>query len=899
MAINTEYYGTSDTWADMSSSLSHVTVKVPTANPYDAAGTNMGAFCILWGREWAETGDYQVELDRSFAYIGMDADAPQLRQEWTSRLVHSGDLADRYAYIRMQPSEITPVGWMMGNLGGGTGVDYPNPQFDASPHSAQYSTAPFDYDPTWLPTSWSPPHGTSTYYGGTVDYLVYYGSHCAPVLSWDFYRRCKLVPLITCCSLTGGHTAADLAACTDISQADAMLGSFATYDLDAYIRQGAYLTMPVVVQVGCAAVRIDFAATPGNPNTYYFFDGASSLGTMQGVWTPAYLSQEKYPFTSHWLVGEDTEIADSSTYMCLIPTGLSYGTQVMCADGYSRSTGYSGHWILLGTGRISGAKYFYTPSNKINIWPECVDRESWNLLEFASGYAVNTLAYKYIDESTKDDFVEYVRKAVAYYGMFFSDGVVNAVPETADMNTAGLHLGIVDASGVTHGEYTTGTYNVLAPNYMWTKPVEETPYDPVPTPPSPDQELPSDGLMLNTSATTGFGVACRYYALRRSDIDDIYSWIYWYMDYDHAVDAATQAGDPYETIFQQRYPTPADWYAYVCTQAGYGQYPTDDIISLMAFPFDVSGSDAGYQLGSWDTSLYHNYFQLVTGTPLLTGKIISGSGVQQISLCGDTAVTGLYGDYRDYQPYCRMELQVPYHGTVDIDPGDWIGHTLSVTALVDLMTGSSLAVILRDGAPVITMPGQMGISVPISKDAVSQTAVGFTAMSTAYQASAISFTGGLMQSALRFVGGAAQAVIGAATLDIKDVLKGSSDAGSAGYGAVTDTLVRQQAKRQAQYEMDHIIQGRMVTGGGSSVTLAAYETQCRLVRHYPRLLAGAAGYSDISGHACSDTGTVGADSQLQPRTGWTQFGGVDLSGISATDAEKTEILGLLQSGVYL
>lgn len=890
MAINYTYYGDPATWSDLSSSQNQISVKVPTANPYDTTATNAGAFCILWGAEWADTGSYQVTLDRSFSYIGMDKNAPQLRQDWTSRLVTSGDLTDRYGYIRMRPDDTTPVGWMMGNMGAG-GSDYPNVQFDNTPHSATYNTSPFDYDPTWLPTSWEPPHGTATYVGGSVEYLVYCGSHCAPVMSWPFYKQCKLVPIIVCCDLTGGHTVDDLAACTSISQADAMLGTYRVYDLDAYISLGAYQSYPVVVQVGCVAVRIDFAVTPGNPNSYYFFDGANSLSTMQGVWTPAYMPTKKFDFASHFLVGEQTPVADSSAYMCLVPTGLSYGTTVICADGNSRSIGYSGHWLLLGTG-LRGAKHFTAPNNNYTMYPACIDPDSWNVLEFAGGTDVNLLAYKYIDDLTKADFVEYVRRTVAYYGMFFSDGVLNSVPETSDMNTAGLHLGIVDADGITHGDYTTGAYNATAPNYAWTDPDDDTPYDPTPTPPSPDQELPSDNLLLNASPTTGFGVACKYYALQQTDIDDIYTWIYWYMDYDHAVDAAAQAGDPYQTIFTSRYPTPADWYAYVCTQAGYGQYPTEDIVSLMAFPFELSGSSEGYQLGGWDTSLYHNYFQLVSGTPVLTGERLSGSGIKTVDL-GGGQIDGIFGDFRDYQPYCRMELQIPYHGTTDIDPGDWIGHTLAVTALVDLMSGASLAIITRDGAPMITMPGQMGISVPITKDAVSQTANTFTAMSTAYQSAAIGFTGGIMQSAIRLVGGTATALVGAATLDVGDAIKGAGDAGSAGYGAITDILQRQQARRQAQYDMDHIIQGRMISGGGSSTVNAGYETRCRLVRHYPRMLSGAAGYDDIGGHACSITGTVGSHS------GWTQFGAVDLSGIACTDPERDMIMAQLQDGVFL
>lgn len=891
MAINYDYYGTPDTWVDISTSAGTVTAKAPLANPYDNSATNSGAFCILWGREWADTGSYQVTLDRSFSYIGMDKDAPQLKQEWSSRLIPGDDLDKRYAYIKIEPDGDTPFGWMLGNIGS-NGVVYPNPQFDASPHSTAYDTAPFDYDPTWLPTTWEPPHGTATYIGGSVDYLVYCGSHCAPVLSWPFYRQCKLVPLVTCCDLTGGHTVDDLAACTDITQVSAMLGTYRTYDLDAYISLGAYQTYPLVVQVGCIPVKITYAATPGNPNTYTIFDGASSLGTSQGVWTPSYLYNNKAPFTSHYLVGELTPVDDSSAYMCLIPTNISEGITVVCADGNSRAIGYSGHWTLLGTG-MRGAKYFLPPNNNVNLHLEIVDRSSWNVLEFAeSGGALALLAYQWIDDTNKNDFVEYIRRAVAYYGMFFSDGILNAVPETTDMNTSGLHLGIVDADGITHGDYTTGVYNVTAPNYAWTDPEDDTPYDPTPTPPSPDQELPSDDLLLNTSPTTGFGVACKYYALQQTDIDDIYTWIYWYMDYDHAVDAATQAGDPYQTIFTSRYPTPADWYAYVCTQAGYGQYPTEDIVSLMAFPFELSGSSEGYQLGSWDTSLYHNYFQLVSGTPVLTGERLSGSGIKTVDL-GGGQIDGIFGDFRDYAPYCRMELQIPYHGTTDIDPGDWIGHTLAVTALVDLMSGASLAIITRDGAPMITMPGQMGISVPISKDAVSQTANTFTAMSTAYQSAAIGFTGGIMQSAIRLVGGTATALVGAATLDVGDAIKGAGDAGSAAYGAVTDILQRQQARRQAQYDMDHIIQGRMISGGGSSTVNAGYETRCRLVRHYPRMLSGAAGYDDIGGHACSITGTVGSHS------GWTQFGAVDLSGISCTDPERDMIMAQLQDGVFL
>ena len=901
MAVNEEYYGEKTTWqvAKAKSENQEFSVKIAAFNPSNSTECLSGALVYKYGEIYDETESYEVEVDNTFCFCAMDENAPMLTALFATSPITSGDNAGHfYAKMKIHPEKPVPFGWSMGTVRDyatvlGTGDNWKN--------------APVNYKPEWYNANWHPQTGTSS--GKTavsylselpVDYTL------APILSFP-YRNVKLVPVIRAYSLAAGKTENDVKNAVTLSDFQACVSSSVTVDLKTYVSDtydgvAFYQKFPVISSVYAVAVLLFFDSNgdldfpSGSLKKYHSTaESTSSWSSLRSAFNPAFFHEKtdfeemyKYDGTAYESGTEFSceTMMFSATRAPFSYVNYSYNGGTSPTKSLSIDSNGWGAFCVAGRASASG-------NIRTDMYCRVIDCD--NFRTFWDSNNNNCECGNVISDYTDiTGFQEYVRKLIAYFGMYFSDGVENDVEEKESMDTVGLHLGIIDGNGITHGEYTTGAQNRTAPNYEWEDPVEDTPWTPGGG--GGDDELPSDPLTLNTNAVTGFGVACRYYALRYTDIDDISAWINWYMSYEKAEAAAVAAGNPYEQWFTDKFKNPADWYAYVFSMAGFGVHPNNDIISLMAFPFELSGTDAGYVLGSWDTNEYHNNFQLLTGTPLLTGKQLSGDGFKVVNLgSGTVTFDGIRGDFRDYSPYCRIELQIPYHGTAQLDPGEWIDKTISIYAIVDIMSGASLAVICRNGSPVMTIPGQMGISVPLSLDNVSQTANTFNALSTQAQSTFIS----TVADALTGVARSAGAVVGSVGAGLTGNLPGvvSSGVGALGseWGTVGQFLKNRLTTKQIQYDMEHTVSGKLISGGGAPNVNAKYETKCRLVWHYcqPVPGSGSENFADINGHACNISGIVSDFS------GFLQVGALDTGGLSCTEIEKNEIISLLQNGIFI
>ena len=888
MAVNDEYFGAVGTWvtATTESLNQQFEFKVANFNPSDST-IGKGDYKYKFGELFNQSGDYVVDLDISTAYCAMDKNAPFVHRLYTSARY---DATRYHSRIDLAPTKDTPIGWYAGSI-----PDY----MVILPEGYATDLAPLNFKPLWEDPAWHPTISTSN--GQRT--LGYIGSINSPVLSFP-YKNIKLVPVVRCCALKAGKTKTDLdnaVTYTDFaSVVDLMTEKFVplgTYVNDSYSGTPFYEAFPVICSLYVAPVLLYFDSNgdlvvPPSCRSKYNSTAMRSYGSMRETLHVDIFPSDKVDFTE--LVSRfGTVYDDASCEAKLFPTDR------MPADFVNYK--YNGNSYpqkslnVYGQGAFCiGGRCARTAGNYNFMYIRAIDPDTFKVYADTDDADIDC-GVTVEDFGTTDDFVEYVRRSVAYFGMFFTDDVEPAVEEKSTMDTAGLHLGIVDVNGVTHGQYTTGDQNPTAQNYTWEDPMDDTPWTPGGGGGGGDAEDPSDPYTPYPQPENGFGVCLKYYALRRGDLQDLIDWIYYYTSYDHALDAATQAGT--QADFNAKYPDPAAWVAHVCERAGYNVFPTNDIVGVMAFPFDLSGSDAGYMLGHWDTSIYHDYFHELADAPLLTGKLLT-NGYKMLNM-GSHDIQGRFGDYRDYPPYSRIELQVPYHGTVDLDPADWIGKTVAVSIIVDLLTGSSLAIVSRVSGgvstPVITMPGQMGISVPITADNAGQSANTFAAMSTAYQTGRVSFAAGIAGDVISAVQGTAGAVLSAATLDAGGVISSAPSVPKALVSGISSALNYGRDAAQQIYEMQHIASGKMVMGAGSPSTSFAYEYRCRIVYHYPTMLtgAGADSFTGILGHACNSSGRIGDFS------GFTKFGAADLSGIPCTADEQQIILDLLQNGIFL
>lgn len=134
--------------------------------------------------------------------------------------------------------------------------------------------------------------------------------------------------------------------------------------------------------------------------------------------------------------------------------------------------------------------------------------------------------------------------------------------------------------------------------------------------------------------------------------------------------------------------------------------------------------------------------------------------------CGTVTLDEEYKSALDYNPYCKIELCLPYCGNVSLDPDEFMGKSVSVKYKIDLLTGACLACVFSDSDLLLTVPGNVLAGVPVTnadhKSIVSS--VAGTAIAVAGAALAVA-TGGMTAPAAATTAATASA---ANTLNMKE-----------------------------------------------------------------------------------------------------------------------------------
>lgn len=78
------------------------------------------------------------------------------------------------------------------------------------------------------------------------------------------------------------------------------------------------------------------------------------------------------------------------------------------------------------------------------------------------------------------------------------------------------------------------------------------------------------------------------------------------------------------------------------------------------------------------------------------------------TVCGNT--------FLDYAPYSKFSLYLPYVGFVDVDPNDFVGHTMGVKYHGDVVSGAVVAYVTKDGSVMYQYSGNCAVNIPLSSD---------------------------------------------------------------------------------------------------------------------------------------------------------------------------------------
>ena len=450
-----------------------------------------------------------------------------------------------------------------------------------------------------------------------------------------------------------------------------------------------------------------------------------------------------------------------------------------------------------------------------------------------------------------DDNYNTIMKMVACFGCYFTP--TSKYQFRYDMLDTDLYLPIIDDNGVTHGGYTRGTANATNPLYAKTS-IRDIDYNPD-TPPVP--------VDTNTySVTTGFNTVGNVASTTKA----------------YVVNGAALTGLSGEmwNIINSLVTTPEDMTNLdnLTLDAFLTNNPIDAIVSVKKFPLSsVPHAE----------NLEHIYL----------GKYQTGAAGYALALqqarynFEGIPIFPKFGNcFLDYAPYTKMQLYVPFCGTIEIDAADFMGRTLSVEMVIDFITGAVTAYVLANQLVVTSLTGNCGIDIAVTGTEQSTVSAALENAIIQDKSARGSYT--LKGS----VGGMLINPIG-------NLTHPSS--------AIENRFNTKLQKMQANYNLQHVEIPLRQIGQASPLNSWALEFVCRLIIYYPDgecITFNATNEPTLDDDKVKAFGAVNGFATVETNTlsrfeGFTQVSDADLSGVSATDTEKEMILSLLHSGVYL
>lgn len=346
------------------------------------------------------------------------------------------------------------------------------------------------------------------------------------------------------------------------------------------------------------------------------------------------------------------------------------------------------------------------------------------------------------------------------------------------------------------------------------------------------------------------------------------------------------------------FPTAADYTSYIYDKYGYGADPVNSIISITAFPFDIPtvANLPIKDIGAFDLYIDIPWGYTTSGeVEFVRANYYTADGpygtVHSYPVVTDTSfkinlankvITHPYDytDFRAYAPYTRLELYIPMHGTIDLDPAVVLGKRLSVIISVTVADGSSVATVLIDDTVYQTINGQVGYSVPLSVDASSINNLALKTLSAQSQSQRLNAVGNIIHGLASTATSIATGNYGSAALSTVDMLLTGQQ----------NTINSSTTK----YQIEHATDGKIVIGQPVSLNAFLIHPKCQLIWHLP-LMQGYNPeiYGKTIGYKCHKTTTLGA------LTGYTECANASLDNVSCTEAEKAIILEQLKNGIII
>lgn len=225
--------------------------------------------------------------------------------------------------------------------------------------------------------------------------------------------------------------------------------------------------------------------------------------------------------------------------------------------------------------------------------------------------------------------------------------------------------------------------------------------------------------------------------------------------------------------------------------------------------------------------------------------------------CGSITIPREYSDFRDYEPYTRLSLFLPFVGEVNISTNDCIlPHSIKVIYNLDFLSGAACAEVLVDGDVRYAYQAAMCAAIPVTSSDASR------------------LLASLIGAAIGTVGGGVMGGIVGGTA-------GSSMMARSLIGGVSDAAMSPINGIQIQRT------GSISANAGLLGEMKPYVLVTRPISYIPD------SYESLIGRPYQTTAPLGS------QTGFVKVREVHLDGITATEVEKEEIESLLKKGVII
>lgn len=288
--------------------------------------------------------------------------------------------------------------------------------------------------------------------------------------------------------------------------------------------------------------------------------------------------------------------------------------------------------------------------------------------------------------------------------------------------------------------------------------------------------------------------------------------------------------------------------------------PADIVINLSLVPVEVESGGTISDLK-------------VAGASTGISMDRAGSQYEDVD-CGTIHIDEYWGSFMDYAPYTKMELYLPFCGTIQIDPDEVMNSDLSIVYHIDLVTGSCIAFvkIVRGNLNSVLhqMNGNLSYNIPITGDNFGKL------MSTLVSIATSGIATSSMNQANKSIAS------GHASVTNKQVVNANAVASAKSIATVANSVGEVMTSKPTVTRS-----GDLSANNGILGILKPYLIITRPKQSVPT------SYPEHYGHLSNITET------LSNLSGYTIIESIHLDGVSATQEEKDELEGLLYSGVIL